>query len=268
MRKLLTNITACCAAIALTTGTAGAQTETKDPQLKGKLARGSEVVGAKVFNQNGDHLGEINDIIFDENKGGVTHAILAIGGWLGMGEKLTAVPWKFIKQSEKDTPGYVVEVDKAKLTAAPHFDNDSWPDLNNTWYEKNGSYYGLTGKTGKKLVRYSKVNGVELYDQKGVEIGNIKDVLVHPNSGKVAYGVLSLDKWPSVGDKMTTVPWTLIRQSEKATTGFVVNVDRSKLESAPHFETNAWPDYSDPEWNTTTYGYYGVNPYWTSPYTY
>lgn len=264
MTQIKTIIPAFALAFALMAGSASAETKA----LQGKLVRGSEAMGAKIFNQKGESLGEINDVIFDENTGGMTHAVLAIGGFLGIGEKLTAVPWKFIKQSDKDTPGFVVDVDKSKLTAGESFDKNEWPDLTDSWSQKNYTAYGLTGKTGKKLVRLSMVNDAQLYNQKGEEIGEIKDVLLHPNSGKVAYGVLSLEKNDTVGDKLTSVPWKLIRQSEKATKGFVVNVDKSKLESAPHFETSTWPDYSDPAWNTTTYGYYAADPYWTSPVVY
>jgi len=102
MTDLKTILPTFALAIALMAGSASAQTSTK--ALQGKLVRGSEAMGAKIFNQKGESLGEINDILFDENTGGMTHAVLAIGGFLGIGEKLTAVPWKFIKQAKKTHP--------------------------------------------------------------------------------------------------------------------------------------------------------------------
>ncbi len=269
MKKLLTIIPAFALGLAILAAPATAKAaDPKGKAIDGKVVRGNEAKGAKVFDQKGEHLGEIDDIIFDENTGGMTHAVLALGGWLGIGEKLTAVPWKFIKQSEKDSPGYVVDVEKSKLTAAEHFDDNNWPDMSGGWYQKSYTSYGLTGKTGEKLVRLSKVEGAQVFDQKGEQIGEIKDVLLHPNSGKVAYGIISMENDQTVGDKLTSVPWSLIRQSKKDTEGFVVNVDKAKLDTAPHFESNSWPDYSDPAWNSTTYGYYGANPYWTSPMLY
>jgi hypothetical protein len=72
----------------------------------------------------------------------------------------------------------------------------------------------------------------------------------------------------TMGDKFATVPWSLIRQSKEATPGYVLNVDKAKLTGEVFFDRNTWPDYNDPAWNTRTYGYYGVSPYWTTSTVY
>lgn len=239
------------------------QEQQTEQKLTGKLVKGSEVVGANIFNQQGEDLGEIEDVMFDENTGGVTHAILAIGGFLGIGERLVAVPWKHIHQSKQPTEGYVLELDKGKLSSAPQFQKREWGELDDNWFEKNDAFFGLQHPKGKKLVRMSQVNGAQLFNQQGEQIGEISDALMHPNSGKVAYGILSIGEYVGVGrDKLTAVPWKLIRQSEKSTPGFVVNADKAKLQGSTYFDRNAWPDYSDPAWNERAYGYWRVQPYW------
>ena len=255
-----------CAALVFSASLAVAQTDNKAKKGKppeGKLVKASEVVGAKLFNREGQHIGEINDVVFDENKGGVTHGMLAVGGWLGVGENITAVPWKHIQQSKK-TPGeYVVDVEKSKLTADMSFKANDWPKLTEGWYKETYSRFGLPTKPGMKLVRASTAIDAELFNQNGKDIGEIKNLLMHPKTGKIAYATCEVDEYATGNDKLTNVPWNLIRQSEKETQGFVVNAEEAKLKGAKYFSRNAWPNYNDPLWHDNTYGYYGVEPFWT-----
>ncbi len=271
MKTLLTHTLTLCLGLGLATSGVFAQSpETKTAPagkaMTGKLVKGSEIVGVKIFNQSAEHLGEINDVVFDENTGNVAYGILAIGGTLGLGEELVAVPWKHIKQSQKDSPGFVVDVDKMKLKDAPHFAKDKWPAFDAAWNETACTYYGIKGDRfkGVKLVRASQAIGAELWNQKAEKIGEIEDLLVHPNSGKVAYGILDVGKWASMDDKLTTVPWALIRESKGASPGYVLNVEKSRFNEGMFFERNTWPDYNDPAWNTRTYDYYATPYYWTS----
>ncbi len=227
--------------------------------------KGSEVTKAKLFDQHGNHIGEIKDVLFDENTGGMTHAIVSVGGWLGIGDKDTAVPWKFVHQSKSDSPGFVLEVDKAKLKDSESFADTNWPDANQGWYDKNYSHFGLKTKSGAKLVRASKVVGAELFNQQGEHIGAIRNILMHPNTGRVAYATLDIGGYVGKDGQLTNVPWNLVRQSKKDSPGFVVNADKAKLAGATYFAPNAWPDYGEWGWQTNTYGYYGYEPYWTHP---
>lgn len=265
MKILFNNTLALCLSLGLATSGAFAQA---DKPLTGKLVKGSQVVGVKLFNQTADHIGEIDDFYFDENDGGIAYAVVAIGGWLGMGEELVAVPWKHIKQSDKDTTSFVLDAEKAKLKTAPHFGKNAWPVITDDWNATTLNYFGMKPERfkGMKLVRASQVIGNELWNQKADKIGEIEELLLHPNSGKVAYGVVDIGTWAGYGDKLATVPWSLIRQSKEATPGYVLNVDKAKLTNEVFFERNTWPDYNDSAWNTRTYGYYGMPYYWTHPF--
>lgn len=265
MKRTIISTISLCAALAVSANLALAQTDNKPSKGKppeGKLVKGSEVIGAKLFNQQGEHIGEINDVVFDENTGGITHGMLAVGGWLGIGENITAVPWKYIQQSKKDTQGYVVNVEKSKLTAQMSFKANDWPNMNDAWYKDSYSGIDMPTKPNAKLIRATKVTDADLFNQQGDDIGEIKNLLMHPNSGKVAYATCEIDEYGITGDKLTNVPWNLIRQSKKDTEGFVVNADKAKLTGAKYFSENNWPDYNDTAWHTTTYSYYGTDPFW------
>ena len=64
-------------------------------QLQGDW-RASKVVGLKVYNDENESLGSINDLLMDKS-GNIKAAVLGVGGFLGMGTHLVAVPLDKIK---------------------------------------------------------------------------------------------------------------------------------------------------------------------------
>jgi sporulation protein YlmC with PRC-barrel domain len=58
--------------------------------------RTSKVVGLNVYNDNNESLGSINDLLTDKS-GNIKAVVIGVGGFLGVGEHLVAVPWDKIK---------------------------------------------------------------------------------------------------------------------------------------------------------------------------
>jgi hypothetical protein len=58
--------------------------------------RASKVVGLNVYNEKNDNVGSINDLLM-EKSGGIKAAVISVGGFLGMGARLVAVPFDKIK---------------------------------------------------------------------------------------------------------------------------------------------------------------------------
>src|SRR6202790_886077 len=58
--------------------------------------RASKVVGLSVYNDNNESLGSINDLLMDKS-GNIKAVVLGVGGFLGVGEHLGAVPFDKIK---------------------------------------------------------------------------------------------------------------------------------------------------------------------------
>lgn len=109
---------------------------------------GPEVMGADtllgndVYSQNDEDLGDIKEIMLDMRTGKISYAVLSYGGFLGMGEKLFAVPWQALKL-DTENKRFILNVDSAKLDSAPGFDKDHWPNMADpTWAKSIHSYYG------------------------------------------------------------------------------------------------------------------------------
>jgi hypothetical protein len=72
-----------------------------------------------------------------------SYAILAHGGFLGLGEKQIAVPWQQLKVTDSaETPVFVLNISDETLDEAPSFDRDSWAEIDNTeWRRSNDHFY-------------------------------------------------------------------------------------------------------------------------------
>jgi sporulation protein YlmC with PRC-barrel domain len=58
--------------------------------------RSSKMVGLSVYNDNNESLGSINDLLTDKS-GNIKAVVVGVGGFLGVGEHLVAVPYDKIK---------------------------------------------------------------------------------------------------------------------------------------------------------------------------
>jgi hypothetical protein len=80
-------------------------------------------------------------------------------------------------------------------------------------------------------------------------------------SGKVAYAVMSFGGFLGIGDRYHPLPWHVLTY-DTGEGGYVVDLDRSKLEGGPTYGTSETPDWSDRRWGQKIHDYYGTRPYW------
>ena len=107
------------------------------------------LVGNDVYNQEDEKLGDIKEIMLDMRSGKVGYAVLVFGGFLGMGEKLFAVPWNALALDTKHKR-FVLNVDKDRLKGAPGFDKDHWPNMaDQSWAREIHSYYETKRASGR-----------------------------------------------------------------------------------------------------------------------
>ena len=105
------------------------------------LLSAATISGDDVCNMQGEKLGTIQDIMLDLQTGRIRYAVLSSGGFLGMGDRLFAVPWKEFKQ-DKENKRFLLDVDTERLKKAPGFDKDNWPNMADAgWNSSVESYY-------------------------------------------------------------------------------------------------------------------------------
>src|SRR5919199_4322853 len=113
-----------------------------DRDLPWQLMKGSTFIGSDVENPQGQNLGDIKDVVIDRGSGRIVYAVVSFGGFLGMGEKLFAVPWGAFSQPKADQEKFVLDIDKERLKNAPGFDTHNWPQMaSQEWVTSLYSYY-------------------------------------------------------------------------------------------------------------------------------
>lgn len=102
------------------------------------------LTGNDVINYAGEELGEIKGIMLDVECGRIAYVVLSVGGFLGIGNHLFAIPWSALKL-DTDRKAFVLNANKELLKNAPGFDKDNWPKMADVqWANRIHSYYSIS----------------------------------------------------------------------------------------------------------------------------
>ena len=118
-------------------------------EVKARLHnKASDFLGMEVKNNNNEKLGEVKDMVLDPQSGRVQYVVLAVGGFLGIGEKLLAVPYTSLRPSTENHK-LVMNASRERIAQAPGFAATNWPDVRDPnwdgatfWNELNESNRG------------------------------------------------------------------------------------------------------------------------------
>lgn len=114
--------------------------------------------------------------------------------------------------------------------------------------------------------RGTKLIGADVENPQGEDLGDIEDIVIDPQTGRVQYAVLSFGGFLGLGEKYFAVPWEALRREAGQKLGdterYVLNIDKERLKNAPGFDKNNWPNMADRSWAKTVYTFYDVTPYW------
>lgn len=111
------------------------------------------------------------------------------------------------------------------------------------------------------ILSSSTISGDKVVNSQGENLGDVKDLMIDTDSGRVAYAVLEFGGFLGMGSKLFAVPLSAM-QVDTDNHQFIFNQSKEKLENAPGFDKDNWPSFSDREWGSSVHAYYGVRPYW------
>lgn len=114
---------------------------TGDKWSGAKLLSGSTITGDDICNMKDENLGKIQDIMLDVEEGKIRYVVLATGGFLGIGDRLFAIPWKALQHDAKNRR-FLLDVEVDRFKNAPGFDKDQWPNMADpTWNSTVETFY-------------------------------------------------------------------------------------------------------------------------------
>ena len=110
-----------------------------------------------------------------------------------------------------------------------------------------------------RLIASNKVEGTAVYNCQDERLGSVYNFMVDKRSGQVEYAVLSFGGFLGIGDSYYPLPWKTLTYNTSMG-GYVVDLDKDRLQGAPSFTSSEIPDWRDPSYSRQIDDYYGPFP--------
>jgi sporulation protein YlmC with PRC-barrel domain len=114
---------------------------------------------------------------------------------------------------------------------------------------------------GPYVMAADTLEGDDVVNAQGEDLGVIKSIMIDVPSGRVAYAVLSSGGFLGIGDKLFAIPWNALTL-DADNKCFVLNIDKERLKNAPGFDKDHWSSMADQRRATEVHSYYQTRPYW------
>jgi sporulation protein YlmC with PRC-barrel domain len=266
-------------------------------------AKASDIIGMTVKNNQDEKLGKVEDLAVDVQSGRVVQAIISTGGFLGIGDTLSAVPPGALHHDVGQKVLHL-DVDKEKLKSAPRFDMANWTSsMDSNRLAEVYRYYGeepaftfiqrtegapdrqdrttrteagrlearvsnegqfmIPASRLNQLQKASKVMGTAVKNLQNEKLGKVENLLLDMPSGRIVAVVVSSGGFLGMGDELSAVPPTALRFTADRDT-LQLDATKEMLSSAPHFKANQWPDFAEPGYADSVYRAYKVDPYFST----
>ncbi len=115
------------------------ETATQSPH---RLIASNRVEGTAVYDRQGEKLGRIENFMVDKRSGQAEYAVMSFGGFLGIGDDHHPIPWSKLTY-DTDQGGYVVDLDRDKLTNGPKYRAGDEPTYDRDYDRQVHDYYGV-----------------------------------------------------------------------------------------------------------------------------
>ena len=130
----------------------------------------------------------------------------------------------------------------------------------NTTTDRNDTRSTTSTTNYRRTLSAGTLIGDSVKNREGENLGNLKEIMLDVQSGRIAYGVLESGSVLGMGGKLFAIPFeafTVDEQNEK----LILNVDKETIKNAEGFDKNNWPDTANPQWAQKTHDHYGYTSY-------
>ncbi len=114
--------------------------------IEGSIVRASSMTGMAVRSPENKNLGTVDDVVIDTHTGTVRYVVVGFGGFLGLGDKMFAVPFKALHVKHEPgtkAPHFEINVTQEALEKARGFDKNHWPDFSDESFLKDNDHHFL-----------------------------------------------------------------------------------------------------------------------------
>jgi len=92
------------------------------------------------------------------------------------------------------------------------------------------------------LISADKVVGTAVYNRQGEHLGLVHGLMLNKLNGQVAYAIMSFGGFLGIGESYHPLPWRVLTYDTRLG-GYVVDLDRGRLEKAPSYTPANEPDW-------------------------
>jgi sporulation protein YlmC with PRC-barrel domain len=110
----------------------------------------------------------------------------------------------------------------------------------------------------QRLISSEKVEGTAVYDRRGERLGSVHHLMIDKYTGQVTYAVMSFGGFLWIGESYHPLPWKMLTYDTRLG-GYVVDLDRRRLESAPSYTSRDMPNWDDRSYTGR------IDRYWMPP---
>lgn len=240
------------------------------------VQKSTDIVGRPITSNN-QNIGRVEDLVVDANSGRVVYGV---GSMTDASGRLYAIPWPAGKYSAA-TQTYSVDIDPARMQASPSFTQTEYPNFSDDefavrtfktydqtpYWKAERTTVVKASDTGHPASTYtqrwtaaptttyrvSELRGRNIVSTDGTALGQINEVVLDPDNGRVMYVVTTRD------GKSTPIPWTALRARDR---DFELTITADRWREAPIIETENWTTVSEPAYTQRVYRYYEVEGDW------
>jgi len=267
----------------------------------GAAEKANDLIGTEVKNYQGDKLGKVDELGVDLEAGRLVTVILSIGGFLGVGDRLVAVPPSALHWEPANKVVHL-DADKSKLKEAPQFEMSKWSESwDSTRLNEINRYYGpdtysasrstvdknrpvehatdvnnpgnrerdavprrdayYEGQIGH-IARASKIIGTSIRNLQDESIGKVDNLVVDLPAGRVVAVVVSTGGFLGLGSELSAIPPSAFHVNSDRNL-LTLDATKESLAQAPHFKSDQWPNLANPQYTEGLYRSYRVEPYFS-----
>lgn len=131
------------------------------------------------------------------------------------------------------------------------------------------SHGGASAHAGAQiqLAKASDLIGTNVQSPQDENLCEIDDIMIANNNGRLAYMVLGCGGFLGLGEDLIAVPWQAADiNAQRDDVKIVLNIEKERLEQAPKFNKNQWPDMSSEVWAREVHAFYGTDSGWIYGY--
>jgi sporulation protein YlmC with PRC-barrel domain len=119
--------------------------------------------------------------------------------------------------------------------------HEAQKDLNHEIRKKSVEQSKDYNKTMQQVSRASKILSTTVKNHSGDYLGDVKDLVLDPETGQVAYTVVTFGGVFGMGTKLFAVPFQALRWVRDKEY-YILDIDKSILDNAPGFDDDHWPN--------------------------